>query len=50
MPVWVRQPDSDEELRMSPQVREFYGQIDDINRIRKSLAENGIDSQVLKIK
>jgi len=27
-----------------------YGQIDDINRIRKSLAENGIDSQVLKIK
>ena len=25
-------------------------QIDDINRIRKDLAENGIDSQVVKLK
>lgn len=27
-----------------------YGQIDDINRIRKELAENGIDSQVVRLK
>jgi cell division protein FtsN len=27
-----------------------YGQIDDINRIRKDLADNGIDSQVVKLK
>lgn len=27
-----------------------YGQIDDINRIRKDLAENGIDSQVVRLK
>jgi len=27
-----------------------YGQIDDINRIRKDLAENGIDSQIVKLK
>ena len=27
-----------------------YGQIDDINRIRKDLAENGIDSQVVRAK
>jgi cell division protein FtsN len=27
-----------------------YGQLDDINRIRKDLAENGIDSQVVRLK
>ena len=27
-----------------------YGQIDDINRIRKDLAENGIDAQVVRLK
>jgi cell division protein FtsN len=27
-----------------------YGQIDEINRVRKELAENGIDSQVVKMK
>jgi cell division protein FtsN len=27
-----------------------YGQIDDINRIRKELAENGIDSQIVRMK
>jgi cell division protein FtsN len=27
-----------------------YGQIDDLNRIRKELAENGIDSQIVRIK
>ena len=27
-----------------------YGQIDDINRIRKDLAENGIDSQIVRLK
>lgn len=27
-----------------------YGEIEDINRIRKDLAENGIDSQVVKVK
>jgi hypothetical protein len=28
VPVWVRRPDAEEESRMSPQVREFYSQID----------------------
>jgi cell division protein FtsN len=27
-----------------------YGQIDDINRIRKDLADNGIDSQIVRLK
>lgn len=27
-----------------------YGQMDDINRIRKSLAENGIDAQVVRLR
>ncbi|HTT11406.1 MAG TPA: SPOR domain-containing protein [Burkholderiaceae bacterium] len=27
-----------------------YGQLDDINRIRKDLADNGIDSQVVRLK
>jgi cell division protein FtsN len=27
-----------------------YGQVEDINRIRKELAENGIDSQVVPLK
>lgn len=49
VPVWVRRPDTDEQARMSPGVREFYRRIDGSSNLASLLGDAKIEERARRM-